>query len=169
MWRQFFSQRKINMDKSSPVLLTSEGLNELKQEYQQLTEIKRPEAVTRLSKAREAGDLTENGEYSAAREELAFVDGRIAEIDSILQKAQRIRKRKVSKDSRVAVGCKVHLDVKGRREVFTIVGEWEADPTEKKISHESPLGKALLGKKRGEKVEVEAPAGKIIYKILRIE
>ena len=71
--------------------------------------------------------------------------------------------------TKVDVGCKVMLHLNGKKETFTIVGEWEADPMQKKISHSSPLGKALLGKKVGEKVEVEAPAGKILYKILGIE
>lgn len=156
------------MDKHQ-ILLTPEGLKELKGEYDQLMQVKRPEGVERLARAREGGDLSENSEYTAAREELAFIDGRIAEIEEILNGAKTIRHKTVGKSSSVSVGCKVHLTVNGKKEVFTIVGEWEADPTEKKISHESPLGKALIGKKIGDKVEVEAPVGKIEYKILRIE
>jgi len=140
------------------ILLTKDGLKELKEEYQQLLEGKRPEAVVRLSNARSEGDLTENSEYTAAKQDLAFIDGRIAELKLIISEAKIVNSHSRKK---VDVGCKVTLHVNGKREIFTIVGEWEADPLQKKISHSSPLGKALLGKKPGDKVEVEAPAGKI--------
>ncbi|OGF99062.1 transcription elongation factor GreA [Candidatus Gottesmanbacteria bacterium RIFCSPHIGHO2_02_FULL_39_14] len=148
------------------ILLTKDGLKELKEEYQQLLEGKRPEAVVRLSNARSEGDLTENSEYTAAKQDLAFIDGRIAELKLIISEAKIVNSHSRKK---VDVGCKVTLHVNGKREIFTIVGEWEADPLQKKISHSSPLGKALLGKKPGDKVEVEAPAGKIFYKILHID
>ena len=116
------------------VLVTREGLTELKRELDELVQSKRPEAVTRLANARGQGDLTENSEYTAAKQDLAFIDGRIAELKLILTEAK-------------------------------VIGSH----SKKKISHSSPLGKALLGKKPGEKVEVEAPAGKILYKIVNIE
>ena len=147
------------------ILLTREGLEQLRKEYDNLVKVKRPEVVTRLSIARGQGDLTENSEYTAAKQDLAFVDGRIAELEQVLHEAKVVTSRSKKK---VDVGCKVTLHVSGKKEIFTIVGEWEADPSQKKISHSSPLGKALLGKKVGEKAEVEAPAGKIIYKILHI-
>ncbi len=150
------------------VLLTREGLEDLKKEYDELVTVKRPAAVTRMAQARDLGDLAENSEYTAAREDLAFIDGRIAELEEILHEAKIITTSKKN-CNKVDVGCKVTLHLNGKKEVFTIVGEWEADPTEKKISHASPLGQALLGKKVGEKAEVEAPAGKIIYTILGIE
>ena len=156
------------MDKHT-MLLTPEGLKELKKEYDDLMQVKRPEAVERLAHAREGGDLSENSEYTAARESLAFIDGRITEIEDILNGAKTIRHKTVGKSSKIDIGCKVYLNVNGKKEVFTIVGEWEADPIAKKISHESPLGKALLGKGIGEIVAVEAPVGKIEYKILKIE
>jgi transcription elongation factor GreA len=114
------------------------------------------------------GDLTENSEYAAAREDLAFIDGRISELGEIIREAKIIQ---ISKNThkQVDLGCKVTLHVNGQKEIFTIVGEWEADPTQKKISHASPLGQALLNKKVGEKVEVVAPAGKVVYTILKIE
>ena len=157
------------MDTNHQVLLTPDGLAELKKEYEEFLNVKRPEAVTRMAEAREAGDLAENSEYTASREDLSFIDGRIAEIEDIIAGAKAITHRKGVKRSIVDVGCKVFLTINGKKEVFTIVGEWEANPTEKKISHESPLGKALLGKKIGEIAEVAAPAGKITYKILKIE
>lgn len=153
------------MDTTQKILLTSDGLASLKKERDELENVKRPALVERIATARGQGDLSENSEYTAAREELAFVDGRIAELKLILHEA-----KVVSRHSKtyVAVGCKVTLTVKGKKEFFTIVGEWEADPLQKKISHSSPLGTALMGKKVGEEIDVEAPAGKIKYKILSI-
>lgn len=148
------------------MLLTKNGLAQLKAEHDELVKIKRPEAVRRLADARDLGDLSENSEYAAAKQDLAFIDGRIVELEEIIHSAKIITNHgKVHVD----VGCKVTLHINGKKEIFTVVGEWEADPMQKKISHESPLGKALLGKKVGEKVEVEAPAGKLHYKILEIE
>ena len=148
------------------MVLTPDGLKELKGEYDELVHTKRPVAVTRLSDARGLGDLSENSEYAAAKQDLAFIDGRIAELEEITRNAKVVS---THGKSTVDVGCKVTLHLKGRKEVFTVVGEWEADPSQKKISHESPLGRALMGKKPGDAVEVEAPAGKILYKILHIE
>ena len=148
------------------MILTPEGLKELKFEHGELVKNKRPLAVTRLSDARGLGDLSENSEYAAAKQDLAFIDGRIAELEEITRVAKVVS---THGKSMVDVGCKVTLHMKGKQEVFTVVGEWEADPSQKKISHESPLGRALMGKKSGDAVEVEAPAGKILYKILHIE
>lgn len=155
------------MEPNGKVLLTKEGLQELKKEYSELKDVKRPVAVQRLSDARELGDLSENSEYAAAKQDLSFIDGRILELEEIIHGAKLISDNHTK--NLVDVGCKVILHVDGKKEEFMLVGEWEADPKEKKISHESPLGKALMGKKVGDKVEVEAPAGKIIYKILGIE
>lgn len=148
------------------VVLTKEGLEELKKEYEELVNVKRPQAVQRLSDARDLGDLSENSEYAAAKQDLAFMDGRIAELEEILNSAKVITSHS---RRNVSVGSKVTVHIRGRKEVFTVVGEWEADPSQKKISHESPLGKALIGKSVGEEVEVDAPAGKIKYKIVAIE
>ncbi|MFH0864141.1 MAG: transcription elongation factor GreA [Candidatus Gottesmanbacteria bacterium] len=156
------------MNNNQNVLLTRDGLNELKSEYDELVNVKRPAAVTRMAQARDLGDLAENSEYTAARQDLAFIDGRIVELEEILHEAKIISKSNCPK-GKVDLGCKVTLHIDGKKEVFTIVGEWEADPSNKKISHASPLGQALLGKKVGEKVEVEAPVGKIIYTIVEIE
>ncbi len=147
-------------------LLTKEGLEELKQEYQELVKTKRPVAVVRLSEARENGDLSENSEYTDAKEDLAFIDGRIAELEELLHGAKVVTSHG---KTHIDVGSKVTLHINGVKDVFHLVGEWEADPMNKKISHSSPLGKALLGKKAGETAEVEAPAGKILYKIISIE
>jgi len=146
-------------------LLTKEGLETLKAEYDELVKVKRPATVIRLSDAREAGDLSENSEYVAAKQDLSFMDGRILELEEILHGAKIISPKNTGL---VDIGSKVILHVNGKKEEFLLVGEWEADPMHKKISHESPLGKALLGKKVGELIEVQAPAGKIKYKILEI-
>jgi len=146
-------------------LLTQEGLDTLKLEHEDLVKVKRPATVLRLSDAREAGDLSENSEYVAAKQDLSFIDGRITELEEILHAAKIISPKKTGQ---IDIGSKVTLHVNGKKEEYSLVGEWEADPINKKISHESPLGKALLGKKVGEIAEVEAPVGKIKYKILEI-
>lgn len=154
------------MDNNQRTVMTKEGLSHLKDELNELTTNKRPDAVKRLADARDLGDLSENSEYASAKQDLAFIDGRIAELEEIIHGVKVITSHS---KGQVDVGCKVTIHVNGKQDVFTLVGEWEADPTQKKISHESPLGKALMGKKVGEKVEVEAPAGKVLYKILQIE
>jgi transcription elongation factor GreA len=148
------------------VVLTRDGLSELQKEYDDLIQNKRPVAVNRLSDARELGDLSENSEYAAAKQDLAFMDGRIAELEEILHSAKVVT---AHTKGHVGVGSKVTVSIKGKKEIFTVVGEWEADPVQRKISHESPLGKALIGKHQGEQVEVDAPAGKILYKIVSID
>lgn len=153
------------------IYLTKEGLEQLKKEYEELVKRKRPEIVERVAQARNQGDLAENAEYVAAREELSFIDGRIEELEQLLKEVSVIHegKGKSSSSKIIKLGSKVTLHINGKKEAFMVVGEWEADPTEKKISHESPLGKALIGKSVGEKVEVDAPAGKILYTIVGVE
>jgi len=145
--------------------LTKEGLDALVKELHELKEVKRPALVERLSHARAEGDLSENSDYQNARDELEFLDGRIAEYQEIIKRAEVVS---YNSKSEVAIGAKVEVRIKGNSQTYHIVGEWEADPLEKKISHTSPLGQALVGKKPGDKVEVDAPAGKVIYEILSI-
>lgn len=151
---------------NNQIVVTQEGLDTLKAEFDELNNVKRPAAVARLAIAREQGDLSENSEYTDAKQNLAFIDGRIAELEVVLHDVKVVTSHS---KGQVDVGCKVTLHINGKKEEFTVVGEWEADPASKKISHESPLGKALLGKKVGEQVDVEAPAGTIHYKVLHIE
>lgn len=151
---------------SKKIYLTKDGLAELKKEYEELVAVKRPDVLARVSAARNLGDLSENAEYSAAREDLSFIDGRIDELEELLKQAVVISESHTN--HMVKLGSRVTLHHKGKKEVYTVVGEWEADPKEKKISHKSPLGQALMGKRVGEQVEVEAPAGKIIYTIKHI-
>lgn len=147
------------------IYLTKEGLEELKKEFEDLSKNKRPDVLARVSQARSMGDLSENAEYVAAREELSFVDGRLDELEELIKQAVLIQETHSKGNHTIKLGSTVAVTVKGKKEVFTVVGEWEADPQDKKISHESPLGKALIGKSVGEKVEVEAPAGKVVYTI----
>ncbi len=155
------------MDNNKKIYLTKEGLAELKREYDELINKKRPEVLARVSQARNMGDLAENAEYAASREELTFIDGRVDELEIILKQAVIIKDAKTSNHA-IKLGSTVTLHSNGKKEIYTVVGEWEADPENKKISHESPLGKVLLGKKVGEKVQVEAPAGKITYSVISV-
>jgi transcription elongation factor GreA len=154
------------MDKKK-IFVTKEGLEELKREYQELSKEKRPAVIERVAQARAMGDLSENSEYHAAKDELSLIDGRIEELAEILKNTSIIEAA-ANGNKLVQLGSKVKVLVGEKHELFTLVGEWEADPREKKISHESPLGKALIGKAVGEKVEVEAPAGRIVYAISEI-
>lgn len=156
------------MAKDKKIYLTKEGLEELKKEYEQLNKQKRPEVLERVSQARNMGDLSENAEYAAAREELSFIDGRLDELEELIRQANVIHDV-AKKGSEIKLGSRVTLHVGGKKEEFLVVGEWEADPAAKKISHESPLGKALIGKKVKDKVEVTAPAGKVLYTILEVK
>jgi transcription elongation factor GreA len=149
------------------IKLTKAGLEALKRELADLLDVKRPKLVDRLSGARSQGDLSENSDYQSAKEELEFLDGRIDELTEVVQTAVVADGSK--NGSGVGVGTKVTVKVNGKENVFNMVGDWEADPVNKKISDSSPLGLALVGKKVGDKAEVEAPAGKVIYEILAIE
>lgn len=153
------------------IYLTQEGVLELKKEREDMVKNKRPEVLDRVSQARNMGDLSENAEYVAARDELSFIDGRIDELEELLKQAVIIKEeaRKIGGKNVIQLGSKVMLNKDGKKEAFVLVGEWEADPIEKKISHESPLGKALIGKGVGDKIEVSAPAGKIQYSIVSVD
>jgi transcription elongation factor GreA len=131
----------------------------------ELIDVKRPEIAQQIQSAREMGDISENAAYDEAKREQAFIEGRISELEEII-KSSKVADETASES--IVVGSKVTLHIEGDEEVFHIVGAPEANPTEKKISHESPLGKELLGKKVGEKIEVKAPIGKLTYTILKI-
>lgn len=157
------------MDSKKKIFVTKQGLDELKHELEELEKVKRPQVLERVSAARAMGDLSENSEYTAAREELSLIDGRTEELQDMLKRVEIIDEEKATqKTQSVQLGSKVTVQINGKKEDFDLVGEWEADPHAKKISHESPLGRALIGKTIGDKVEVEAPAGKIQYHIVKI-
>ena len=149
-------------------LITKEGLEKLKIEYDELKNKKLPKSIERLANARSQGDLTENSEYAAAREELDFIEDRIAEFEKVLRNAKAMDS-KTKGNGFIEVGSKVTLKYNGKKIVYFIVSEIESDPIQKKISLQSPIGKALIGKKKGDEVNVLVPAGKIKYQILEIE
>jgi transcription elongation factor GreA len=151
---------------NTPIQVTQKGLDELKRELALLLNDKRPHLVDRLSNARSQGDLSENSDYHNAKDELEFLDGRISELEEVLKNAVVVGAG--GGGNGVSIGTSVTVKTNGSQKTYHIVGEWEADPAKLKISHASPLGQALLNKKIGEKVEVNAPAGKIIYEILEI-
>jgi len=152
------------------VVLTREGYQALKREIDDLSTRRRREIAERIKLAREFGDIAENAEYDAAKNEQAMLEARIAKLEERLASARVIEKREISKDV-VSVGSKVRLrDVDARQTVeYRIVGSAEANPAELKLSNESPVGKAILGRKKGETVEVATPRGSLKYKILEIK
>lgn len=145
--------------------ITKEGLLKLKEELKELVEVKRPAVAIDIQQAREMGDISENAAYDEAKREQAFIEGRISELEEIIKSA---KVAKQGDNGFIVVGSKVVVHIDGDEEEFHIVGAPEANPLEGKISHESPLGASLLGKKVGDKVEVEAPIGKLKYTILNI-
>ncbi|SDC84633.1 MULTISPECIES: transcription elongation factor GreA [unclassified Candidatus Frackibacter] len=152
------------------VILTKEGLKNLKEELEYLRGTKRREVAKRIKQALEFGDISENSEYDDAKNEQAFVEGRIKEIERMLRNAEVINEDEV-KTTEVNVGTTVRIQDMETGEEFSykIVGTTEADPLNNKISNASPVGNALLNHKIGEEVEIDAPVGKITYKILAIK
>lgn len=148
-------------------LLTADGISKLEAELHDLTHNQRAKIAQRLKEAKEYGDLSENIEWDDAKDRQAFMEGRISEIENILKHAQVIQTPK--KGGVVALGSTVHLELEDGVQKFTIVGSTEANPEEGKISNESPIGKALLGKKHGDSIDVEVPTGTLTYKIKHIE
>ncbi|MEN4099100.1 MAG: transcription elongation factor GreA [Anaerolineaceae bacterium] len=150
--------------------LTREGYDKLQEELERLRTTKRQEIAQRLHEAMEGGELIENAEYEAAKNEQAFVEGRIKELEILLATARVIDQLAIKDDS-VHVGSRVTILEEGEPgpETYTIVGAAEANPALGKISNESPLGRALLGRKEGDKVQVDAPAGSFTVKIMKLE
>jgi len=152
------------------VLLTQTGLHKLEEELDHLKSIKRREVAERIKIAISYGDISENSEYDDAKNEQAFIEGRIITLEKMLRNARIIRDDDVDTGV-VGVGTTVTIrDLEYGDEMdYTIVGSAEADPTENKISNESPVGRALLGRGIGDKIEVNVPAGSIAYEILHIK
>lgn len=148
--------------------LTKEGLESLKAELDNLLNSERRAVAEKIKTAKEFGDLSENAEYSDAKDQQAFVDGRILEIEHLLKNSEIIDDEHLACDI-VNVGCTVHLEASEKELVYRIVGSAEADPKKGYISNESPIGKALIGRKRGEEVEVAVPAGTTKYRIKKIK
>ena len=151
-------------------ILTYEGLQKLEEELQDLKVVKRREIAQKIKEAREQGDLSENAEYDAAKDEQRDIEARIEEIEQILKNAEVVVEDEVDLD-KISVGCKVRiLDIEFDEELeYKIVGSTEANSLKGKISNESPLGRALLGATIGDIVKVEAPVGELSYKVLEIQ
>ncbi|MBD3331162.1 transcription elongation factor GreA [Candidatus Peregrinibacteria bacterium] len=157
-------------DGKKATLITKAGLEKLKEEFEYLKKIKRKEVAARIKEAISYGDLSENSEYEEAKNEQAFVEGRILELEEKIKNA-KIISEKHSKT--VQLGTKVVLKnlskSKAEDEIYTIVGSTEADPFDGKISNESPVGNALLDKKKGDKIKVSVPAGTVEYEIKKVD
>jgi transcription elongation factor GreA len=151
---------------NKPTYLSREGLDKLRTELDEMTSVKRPEVAQRIHDAKEHGDLSENAEYEDAKNEQAFVEGRIQTLQALIKNATIIDEHHST--DHVQIGSTVKVASDDGEESFTIVGSTEARPTEGRISNESPVGRALLGKKKGEKVVVKVPAGDFTYKVVGI-
>lgn len=150
-------------------ILTPEGAKKIREELEQLKGPARTALAARLRAAIQQGDLSENADYTSAKEEQAFLEGRILELDSLIKNAEIVDPDSTPRDV-VSLGCRVTVLEEGSEaEVFQIVGSTESDTRARKISVESPIGKALLGHRAGESVEVPTPGGKILFRIQKIE
>lgn len=161
---------KITTTEPKKIQLTAQGLLDRKAELDELVNVKLPESVKRVANARAHGDLSENAEYHNAREEQQLIQSRIEELEEVIANGQVVKNTK--SNSKVGMGSTVIVQLEGKKaKTFTyhIVGEFEADPNEGRISIDSPLGVALMGKKKGDKVVVKAPAGEIAYIIIDIK
>ena len=156
------------MDKKN--ILTYQGLQKLEEELQNLKVVRRKEVAQKIKEAREQGDLSENAEYDAAKDEQRDIEARIEDIEKILKNAEVVVEEEVELD-KISIGCKVKiLDVEENEELeYKIVGSTEANSLKGKISNESPVGHALIGKKINDVVDVETQAGVIQYKVLDIK
>jgi len=151
---------------NKPEYLSAEGLQKLRAELDELVHVKRPEIAQRIHDAKEHGDVTENAEYEDAKNEQAFIEGRIQTLDAVIKNAVIIEG--TPSKTHVQIGSTVVIQGDGGKETYTIVGSVEAAPDEGRISNESPVGRALLGHKKGEQVTVSVPAGDSTYTIVSI-
>lgn len=158
-------QKAIN----NQIEITQEGLEEIKAELRELAEVKLPAIIDRVAKAREFGDLSENAEYHSARDDQQLLQARIDELQNIIDNAVVVKNTR--SQSKIGMGSTVVIQKVGAKtqKTIAIVGEFEADPTANKVSIGSPLGEALVGKKKGDTVLVKAPAGEIQYEIQDIQ
>ena len=151
---------------NKPTYLSKEGLQKLRAELEDMVSHKRPEVAQRIHDAKEHGDLSENAEYEDAKNEQAFVEGRIQTLEALIKNATLIDENHST--DHVQIGSTVSVESDDGKETFTIVGSAEAAPREGRISNESPVGVALMGRKKGDRVTVQAPAGPIEYTLVRI-
>ena len=158
------------MSNEQPVYLTEDGLQKVKEELEYLTTTRRPEVAKMISEAIKEGDLSENAGYDEAKTAQGFLEGRIRDLETILKRVQIIKEGEAAKNI-VSMGRTVILREGGTEfdETYTIVGSLEADPLNGRISNESPIGKALMGRKVGAKIVANTPGGEITFKLMRIE
>ena len=147
------------------IYLTSEGFLKLEEELNEAKTVKRPEIINAIKEARALGDLSENAEYSSARENQAKLEARIKEIEYTLEHAVIIENKG---NGEIGVGSLITIKYDGEEEEYSIVGTNEADPFENKISNESPIAKAVIGKKQGDKASVESPNGSFDVEIIKV-
>lgn len=150
---------------SEYVYVTPEGLAKLKAELHELKTVRKREVANRIEKAKELGDLSENAEYADAKDEMSFIDGRMIEIEDTINRAKIIE---ASGTDVVNIGCTVEIEGGGQKKTYTIIGSSEADPASGRISNETPLAHALLGKKVGDAIEVRLPSGVVTYTVKHI-
>jgi transcription elongation factor GreA len=158
------------MANNQPVYLTAEGLKKIQEEYEYLTETRRKEVAQMIAEAKAEGDISENAGYDEAKTAQGFLEGRIRELENLLKNAELIAEGGQPKGE-VSLGRTVIVREAGTdfEETYTIVGSVEADPTAGRISNSSPIGKALIGKRKGQKATVQTPGGEIVFEILKIE
>lgn len=152
----------------SDQIITQDGYNKLKNELEEKIGVKRPDIAKKIETAKELGDLSENAEYHQAKDDQAFNEGRISEIKAILKKVTIVDNKNGSKNE-IGMGSVVIGKINNLEKEFIIVSFNEADPSSGKISNESPLGLALQGRKRGDKIKVKTPKGEIEFEILKIK
>jgi len=149
------------------IVLTREGYEKLREELEMLQTSRRQEVAARISQAREFGDISENSEYDDAKNEQAMLEAQIAQLEERLREARVIEEGELSSEE-VVLGSHVTIDGPMGKETYQVVGSAEADPAEKRLSNESPIGKAIMGRKKGDKVDVTTPSGAINVKIVEI-
>lgn len=147
--------------------ITQEGLKKLKQELEELKTVKRPELIQRIQDAKELGDLSENADYQSAKEEQGFLEGRIMELKDLIKNAVVVKKTK--NNGKVNIGSQVKIKSGNATFEYTLTGPNESDPLGGKISNESPLGQAIMDKKRGEEFYITTPNGEMKYKVLEVK
>ena len=161
--RTFGGPARVN---SKTTYISADGLDKLKAELEEMLAVRRPEIAQRIHDAKEHGDLSENAEYEDAKNEQAFVEGRIQTLEAMIKNAAIIDEH--GSTDHVGIGSTVKVDGEDGPQTFSIVGSAEAKPAEGRISNESPVGRALLGRRKGEKVVVKVPAGDFSYTIVDI-
>jgi transcription elongation factor GreA len=159
----------MNMIQDKPVPITKRGLQKLQAELDELVTVKRKEVADRIRTAKEFGDISENSEYEDAKNDQGWIEGRILTLEKMIRNAEIIKEPSKKTSGTVQLGSKVQVKDEFGTENFTIVGPVEADPRKGLISLESPVGKALLGKSKGDKVKVATPAGSSTLTVLSVK